>query len=114
MGNLPILKKISKQLKGQHLALYYLTKKYNTNILGLKLGNNYVIVVSSLPFVRAILTGEEFEGRPNSFFIRLRCMGTRRGVCNYFLDVNFFSIYFFFFQELRVQTAKYGMFKETL
>lgn len=79
VGNLPELKKLSMKLGGQHLALSELSQKHNTNVLGLKLGNDYVIVVFAYPVVKAILTREEYEGRPDSFFIRLRSMGTRKG-----------------------------------
>nr|AMR44690.1 cytochrome P450 305a1 [Mylabris cichorii] len=80
IGNLPELKKLAKSLGGQHLALSELSRIYNTNVLGLKLGSDYVVVVFSYNTVRQVLTREEFEGRPDNFFIRLRCMGIRRGV----------------------------------
>lgn len=61
------------------MALSYLANKFKTNVLGLKLGGDYVITVFSYPLVRTVFTSEEYDGRPNNFFIRLRCMGTRRG-----------------------------------
>lgn len=79
MGNLPELKKLSRSLGGQHLALSKLAEKYKTNILGLKLGKDYVVTVFSYSVVRTVLVGEEYEGRPDNFFIRLRSMGTRKG-----------------------------------
>lgn len=79
MGNLPLLKRLSKRDGGQYIALYNLAKEYNTNVLGLKLGSNYVVTVFSYPVVKSVLTSEEYDGRPNSFFIRLRCMGIIRG-----------------------------------
>ncbi|RZB41731.1 cytochrome P450 305a1, partial [Asbolus verrucosus] len=80
VGNLPQLKKLSKSLGGQHLALAKLAEEYNTNVLGLKLGNEYVVTVFSYPIVRDVLIGEEYEGRPDNFFLRLRCMGKKRGI----------------------------------
>lgn len=79
MGNLPELKKLSKSLGGQHLALAQLAKTYKTNILGLKLGNEYVVTVFSYRIVREVFLREEFEGRPTNFFTKLRCMGKIQG-----------------------------------
>lgn len=86
VGNLPQLKKLSKTLGGQYLALSQLANEYNTNVLGLKLGNEYVVTVFSYPLVRDVLISEEFEGRPDNFFLRLRCMGKKRGT--YLIPVN--------------------------
>ncbi|CAH1107250.1 unnamed protein product [Psylliodes chrysocephalus] len=80
VGTVPILKKLSRSLGGQHLALLKLSQIYNTNVLGLKLGKENVIAVFSYEAVKEVLTGEEYEGRPDNFFLKLRCMGTRRGV----------------------------------
>lgn len=62
------------------MGLYKLAQEYKTNILGLKLGGENMIAVFSYNTVRQVLTGEEYEGRPNSFFLKLRCMGKKRGV----------------------------------
>ncbi|CAH0547137.1 unnamed protein product [Brassicogethes aeneus] len=80
VGNLRDLKKLSNSLGGQHLALQDMARRYNTNILGLKLGNDYVVTVFSYDIVKTVLMGEEFEGRPDNFFIRLRTMGTKKGI----------------------------------
>lgn len=80
VGNFPLLKKLSKSLGGQHLALSHLAKKYNTKVLGLKLGPDYVIAVFSYDTIRTVLTGEEYDGRPDNFFMRLRSMGTKKGI----------------------------------
>lgn len=52
-------------------------KEYDSPVLGLKLGSEYVVVALTYPIVRAVHTGDEFDGRPNNFFIRLRTMGSR-------------------------------------
>lgn len=78
-GNLFLLKHLSRKFGGQHLALSKLAEQYKTNVLGLKLGKDYAIAVFSYDLVRQVLTEEEYEGRPDSFFIRLRSMGTRKG-----------------------------------
>lgn len=63
----------------QWKALSYLAKLYSTQILGLKLGTEPVIVVYGKNNIRRVFTGMEFEGRPDSFFFRLRCLGKRNG-----------------------------------
>ena len=79
IGNLHELKKLSKFLGGQHHALQELAHKYNTNVLGLKLGSEYIVTVFTYPLIREVLTSEEYQGRPDNFFLRLRCMGKRNG-----------------------------------
>nr|QTM97413.1 Cytochrome P450 [Sitophilus oryzae] len=74
------LKSLSRKFGGQHLALIQLLKKYSSDILGLKLGREYVIAVCSYSTVKKILTSEEYEGRPDNFFFRMRSMGTRKGI----------------------------------
>lgn len=61
------------------MAFDELAKRHNTNVLGLKLGRELVVVAFSYEVVRKVLTREEYEGRPDNFFIRLRTMGTRKG-----------------------------------
>lgn len=64
---------------GQHNAFQELAKYYNTSILGIKLGPELFVVVHSYNLVREVLTAEEYEGRPDNFFIRLRSFGSRKG-----------------------------------
>ncbi|KAJ8970471.1 hypothetical protein NQ317_017737 [Molorchus minor] len=68
VGNLLELKKLSHRLGGQHLALAELARRFNTNVLGLKLGNDLVVTVFSYPVIRTVHSGEEYDGRPNNFF----------------------------------------------
>lgn len=78
-GNVMLLKQLSKESGGQHLALQKLAEQYKTKVLGLKLGGDNIVAVFSYEVVRKILTEDVYEGRPDNYFIRLRCMGTRRG-----------------------------------
>lgn len=48
--------------------------------MGLKLGQDYVVVALGLEMVREVQLQEVFEGRPDNFFLRLRTMGTRKGI----------------------------------
>lgn len=79
IGNTSLLRNLSKKLKGQHLALSKLAQEYNTSVLGLKLGKDLVVVVFTAPVVKEVLTRDEFIGRPDTYFLRLRCFGSRRG-----------------------------------
>ena len=65
------------QCSGQHNAFKKLTKDYGTEVLGLKLGRDLFIVGTGYKIVIEVQTREEFDGRPDYFFIRLRTMGTR-------------------------------------
>ena len=64
---------------GQHHALQALAQKYKTDVLGLKLGNEHVVTVFSYPFVREVLTNDVYDGRPDNFFLKLRCLGKKNG-----------------------------------
>lgn len=79
IGNTSLLRNLSRKLKGQHLALSQLAHDYDTSVLGLKLGRDLVVVVFTAPLVREILSREDFLGRPDTFFIRLRSFGKRQG-----------------------------------
>lgn len=80
MGNTYFFRNLSRQVGGQHIAFEKLSEKYKSNVIGLKLGGEYVVAVLSYPLVKQVHSREEFEGRPNNFFIRLRTMGTRLGI----------------------------------
>lgn len=73
------MNKLSKKLGGLHLAFLELSKEFKTNIMGLKLGNDIVVVISSYALIKKVLTSGDCDGRPDNFFIRLRCYGARRG-----------------------------------
>lgn len=80
MGNTYQLRKEARALGGQHLVFEKWSEEYNSNIVGLKLGNELVVVALSYPLVREVHLNEVFEGRPDNFFLRLRTMGTRLGI----------------------------------
>ncbi|XP_055528227.1 probable cytochrome P450 305a1 [Wyeomyia smithii] len=80
VGNTPAIRKLARAAEGQHLAFETLAKQYNSAVIGLKLGREYVVVAMGYPAVREVHSKEVFDGRPNNFFIRLRTMGTRLGV----------------------------------
>ncbi|GLV42629.1 Cytochrome P450 305a1 [Carabus blaptoides fortunei] len=80
IGNLRDVKARSLIHGGQHIAFTKLAEEFNTNVLGLKLGGEHVVVAFSYPIVSTVLSSNVFAGRPDNFFIRTRCMGTRRGI----------------------------------
>ncbi|XP_070497740.1 probable cytochrome P450 305a1 [Chironomus tepperi] len=80
VGNSPYLRKLSKKLGGQHRAFEFLAKELKSPIFSLKLGTENVVVGMTHSIAKEIYSREEFDGRPDNFFIRLRTMGTRLGV----------------------------------
>jgi hypothetical protein len=79
VGCAPQLKKLTKKLGYQHNVFLWLSERYKSPVIGLRLGTQLVVAVSGYEAVRQIFTREEFEGRPDTFFIRMRSMGTRKG-----------------------------------
>ncbi|XP_035913568.1 probable cytochrome P450 305a1 [Anopheles stephensi] len=80
VGNTPYIRKLARQYGGQHKVFELLGKIYRSNVIGLKLGREYVVVALNYPAVNEVHRNDVFAGRPNNFFIRLRTMGTRLGV----------------------------------
>ncbi|XP_012255527.2 methyl farnesoate epoxidase-like [Athalia rosae] len=62
-----------------HLAIRELAEKYGS-LTGIKLGKQRIVVVSTHDLIKKILTCDEFNGRPDGFFFRVRAFGERRGV----------------------------------
>lgn len=79
VGNSPLLKRLSIRHSGFHKALIQLSDEYKSDILGLKLGSDLFVVVFSKSLIKQVFTDEEFQARPDSYFIRLRTMGSRKG-----------------------------------
>ncbi|GJQ79486.1 hypothetical protein Trydic_g16339 [Trypoxylus dichotomus] len=79
-GSVDVLRRYVISYGGQHIALGKLAQDFKTNILGLKLGQDLVVVVFKYDTIKYILKSEEFESRPDNLFIRLRSMGTKRGI----------------------------------
>lgn len=80
LGSLQILKDYSKKYGSQHVALHELSKKWNSEILGLKLGHEYVICVEGRDYIKEVLTSELYDQRPTNFFVKLRTLGTFKGI----------------------------------
>ncbi|KAM3968453.1 cytochrome P450 Cyp305B1 [Aphomia sociella] len=80
LGCSNVVQNMSKKYGSQWKGLSVLAKEYSTQVLGLKLGKELVIVVYGEKNIRHVFTEMEFEGRPDSFFLRLRCLGKRAGI----------------------------------
>ncbi|XP_026810566.1 probable cytochrome P450 305a1 isoform X2 [Rhopalosiphum maidis] len=80
VGNTYQLAKLSSIKGGQYLAFEELRQRYNSDIIGLKLGREYVVIVFGNDLLNETLHRDEFQGRPDNFFMRLRTMGKRRGI----------------------------------
>lgn len=59
------------------MAFEKISKDYKQPVIGLKLGRELIVVGLTYPIVQEIHSREEFDGRPDNFFLRLRTMGTR-------------------------------------
>jgi methyl farnesoate epoxidase/farnesoate epoxidase len=66
------------QLGYHHLVYANLSTKYGP-VAGLRLGRDRIVIVSGYDAVRDVLLREEFDGRPDGFFFRLRTFGKRLG-----------------------------------
>ncbi|XP_058122929.1 probable cytochrome P450 305a1 [Anopheles ziemanni] len=80
VGNTPYIRKLARQYGGQHKVFELLGKSYQSDVIGLKLGREYVVVALNYTAVNEVHRNDVFAGRPDNFFIRLRTMGTRLGV----------------------------------
>lgn len=77
VGNSQYLRKLAIKCGGQHKALELMSKTYQSPVIGMKLGRELVIVAFTYPLVKEIFSRDDFDGRPDNFFLRLRTMGTR-------------------------------------
>jgi methyl farnesoate epoxidase/farnesoate epoxidase len=78
VGNYLWFRQQRKKLGYDHLVWDSLCAKYGP-VVGTRLGRSHVVVVSGYDAVRDILLREEFEGRPDGFFFRLRTFGKQLG-----------------------------------
>ncbi|XP_019871649.1 methyl farnesoate epoxidase-like [Aethina tumida] len=78
-GNFTQYKKKLKLLGYHHLVWQELSEVYG-DIVGLKMGRNLVVTVFGAEGVKEVLTREDFDGRPDGYFFRLRTFGKRLGI----------------------------------
>ncbi|CAG9763050.1 unnamed protein product [Ceutorhynchus assimilis] len=79
VGNLIYYKNRHKVLGYHHEVWLELAKNYGP-VVGLKLGRNLIVSVAGPEAVKEVLSREDFDGRPDGFFFRLRTFGKRLGI----------------------------------
>lgn len=47
-------------------------EKYNSPVIGIKLGDQYTVIALSYPVLNEVFKRSEFEGRPDNLIFRLR------------------------------------------
>lgn len=78
IGNFSYYRRRHSSLGYHHLVWAELVEKYGP-VVGLKMGRNLVVTVSGAEAVKEVLSRDEFDGRPDGFFFRLRTFGKRLG-----------------------------------
>ncbi|CAH0716014.1 unnamed protein product, partial [Brenthis ino] len=68
------------QYGSQWKVISEMAKEYSTDVLGLKMGQENVVVVFGEKNIRQVSCDKEFDARPDSFTLRLRCLGQRKGI----------------------------------
>lgn len=63
----------------QFKAFLELSKEYSTDILGLNLGSELLVVFYGEKNFKRVMLSDDFNGRPDNFFVRMRCFGKRAG-----------------------------------
>ncbi|XP_052848935.1 probable cytochrome P450 305a1 [Drosophila gunungcola] len=80
LGNTIQFRKEARALGGQHILFERWAQDFRSDLVGMKLGREYVVVALGHEMVKEVQLQEVFEGRPDNFFLRLRTMGTRKGI----------------------------------
>ncbi|XP_055631206.1 methyl farnesoate epoxidase-like [Toxorhynchites rutilus septentrionalis] len=70
---------LMKRFNFYHLMWHDLARRFGS-VVGLKLGRDRVVIISGLEAVREFYSKDEFNGRPNGFFFRVRSFNKRLGV----------------------------------
>ncbi|KAF5282695.1 hypothetical protein FQA39_LY17502 [Lamprigera yunnana] len=80
LGSLNCLRSYSVKYGGQQYGLHELSKKWNSSILGFKMGQEIVVVVEDFQTIKEILMSEDYDQRPKNFFTNIRTLGTFKGI----------------------------------
>lgn len=79
IGNIILVHQLLKVCKFYYRVWDCLASRYG-NVVGLKLGSNKMIIVSGKEMIREFYANEEFDGRPDGFFFRIRSFDKRLGI----------------------------------
>jgi methyl farnesoate epoxidase/farnesoate epoxidase len=88
LGNILLVKRLANIHKFHHLMWQKLANIYGP-VMGLRLGNDKVIVVSGKEAIKEFYAKDEFDGRPDGFFFRVRSFDKRLGLV--FVDGSFWE-----------------------
>ncbi|XP_014283057.1 methyl farnesoate epoxidase [Halyomorpha halys] len=88
LGNYWLFYKLRQKLGFTHLVWESLSKRYGP-LLGVRLGNDKLVIGTNLHVVKELLTKEQFDARPDGFFFQFRAFGERYGLV--FVDGDFFN-----------------------
>lgn len=72
-----MLRDAVKEYGGQTAAFQAWQEKYKSPVLGLKLGNELTVVALTHKVIKEVHSNDAFTGRPDNYFVRLRCLGSR-------------------------------------
>lgn len=84
-----MVQKLHKFYRFYHLVWYHLYKIYGP-IVGLRIGNEHLIIVSGKEAIREFYNIDAFNGRPDGFFYRIRSFNKRLGLV--FCDDEFWDV----------------------
>ncbi|KAJ8737815.1 hypothetical protein PYW08_000410 [Mythimna loreyi] len=77
IGSSGVLQKMTKEYGSEWRACLELSRQYSTNVLGMKLSREMLVVVSGEKNVRQVFYDKDYDARPDNFFARLRCLGNK-------------------------------------
>ncbi|XP_063986988.1 methyl farnesoate epoxidase-like isoform X2 [Diachasmimorpha longicaudata] len=79
IGAFPAFHRLKKKYYYVHTVLEELSRQYGP-VLGIKLGREKFVVISGNELVKKAAARDDFNGRPDGFFFRVRAFGKRKGV----------------------------------
>lgn len=78
IGNIITVARKLKIIGYHHLVWDDMVKTYGP-IVGLRLGKRKLVLISDKDLIKEVSTRDEFQGRPDGFYWRLRAQGGRLG-----------------------------------
>uniref|UniRef100_A0A182NGX5 Cytochrome P450 n=1 Tax=Anopheles dirus TaxID=7168 RepID=A0A182NGX5_9DIPT len=79
IGSGLVVLKLARSLKYFHLMWSALSQQYGP-VVGVRFGQDRIIIVSGREAIRAMYAKDQFDGRPDGYFFRMRSFGQRLGV----------------------------------
>lgn len=77
LGNTLLVRMLTRKYGGQHEIFDYLSQKYHSQIVGLRLGRELTVAIRGYALVKEALSNDAILGRPDNFFYRLRTLGQK-------------------------------------